>query len=222
MAIIKDPVPTFWRSKKRKPVLQVQWFDKGARCSCSQTNRRHARQMAYRMGFARVKLLWDNLSTAQRTTWQTFASTFTSVNKYGDTIWIGGWQWFCRYNCRLVSTGQSLILNAPANDTPSYTPSFNFGPPVGGSDWSVTLVPAPAANESLLIRRKINQPYSYSTSPLPLQYFVQVVNGDPNPVTLGFSSEINYNYKKFFSGILPLDQYGRSSGWEYNVQTSNP
>lgn len=222
MAIIDNPTPTFWRSKKRNPVLQLQWFDKGGRSRKGVTNRRHPRQQQQRVNFQRVRFLWLSLTTAERDTWVNFASTYTTVNKYGDTIIIGAWQWFAKFNLRLISTGQSLLTNAPPDPTPAYTPAYNLSPPGGGSEWSVTIIPFPINSESVLVRRKINLPWSSSSPPKPLNFLKSVDSSDSSPVTLATVDEIDFDFKKFWVGFQALDDYGRTNGFEYFLSTSNP
>lgn len=222
MAIIVNPTNPYWRNHSRRPVLQLQWFGSGGRNSGKQANRRHTKQMTYRLNFCRVKVLWDNLTGSQLASWQSFAGTYTSVNKYGDTIIIGAWQWFARFNLRLIAQGQPLITSAPPDPTPTYTPSFVLNNPDTGKDWIATVTPFPSSGESILFRSKVNLPYSISTPPKPLVSNFSIDSSSSNPVTLLDDSQVNFNNRKFYAEFLPIDQYGRTAGYQEFTSRSSP
>lgn len=221
MALLVNPIPPFYRNHARRPVMQNQWFGIGARNSAQVTNRRHTKQQAYRLNFCRVKILWDSLSGGQLSTWQSFASTYTSVNKYGNTIVIGAWQWFARFNLRLIAQGQPLVTTAPPDPTPSYTPSITPNNPDTGKDWTAVIDPFPGAGESVLFRSKVNLPYSLSTPPKPLVSNFSINSTYPDPVILLPSSNIDYDNKKFFAEFLPIDMFGRTSGYQEMTSVSS-
>jgi len=212
MATIANPVPVFWRSKKREPVLQIQRNGKGARSRRKIVNRQQGRQQQYRVAFSRVQLLWKAITSGERATWESFNGSFTSENKYGDTIIIGAFQWFSRYNCRLAACGQSLITTAPPDTTPSYTPSFIVATAPVGFPMVVIPVPPVMGSQSILARRRIQQSPGTSVAPKPLVYFGVIDSSSSIPYDFILASENTSTRFKHWYEFIPYDEYGRSPG----------
>lgn len=212
MATIKDPVPVYWRSHARRPVLQIQWNGKGARRQPGNTNRRHAKQQANRIDFSRVLLFYRSLSMGEKITWENFSNTWTSTNKYGDTIVIGSWQWFSRFNVALLAVGLPMINVAPGTPMPTFNPNFSLiGAPINNPIY-VSYSPVIPAGAGILVRRKIQVSKAISKAPLPLESYAQFQFGSANPhVIAGSTENVNAGRQNWFE-FKPIDSFGRSPG----------
>lgn len=53
------------------------------------------------------------LTDAQRTAWASFASTYPTVNRVGNTTYLSGQQLFTKFNAQILNTGNPIINDPP-------------------------------------------------------------------------------------------------------------
>jgi hypothetical protein len=65
--------------------------------------------------------LWNALSSAQRTAWDTFAALGAQalINSLGETYYASGYNWFVKCNVRLLRVGRTPISAVPVTARPS-------------------------------------------------------------------------------------------------------
>lgn len=224
MAIVKNPVDTYYLSRKSNPVIQRVRTPGllAARSIRKPVNYRHSKQQAQRTFVNQVKILWDNLTGSEVATWQSFAATYTTTNRYGDTIMIGSWQWFCRYNLFLLSCNLDTILEAPPDDIPSYDPTFLIFNPIVSVGWFFNVTMSLPSGKAILVQRKISLPYKFYAIPKPLYSYRYFDSSDIEPFSIASGSEVVSGSRAYFVGLKACDEYGRSSGWQYFREVSIP
>jgi len=216
MAIIIDPVDTFYLSRKETPVIQRGRLSPNlsARTNRLPVNNRHKKQQAHRKIFNEIKILWENLPGVDKAVWQSFASTYFTTNKYGDTIAIGAWQWCCKFNVTLGAAGLPYIDLPPATPAPSYTPSFNVFEPLTGIGWFFNVDISIPVGSAILVQRSINRQYQIYKPPVPLNSYRSFESSDIEPFSLATVDEISDINRRFFCAIKACDDFGRSPGWQ--------
>jgi hypothetical protein len=222
MAIVIDPVDTFYLSRKETPVIQRGKFSPllAARSNRSPVNNRHTNQMAHRKIFNEIKILWQDMPGVDKAVWQSFAATYFVTNKYGDVISIGAWQWFCKYNITLGSSGLEYIDLPPATPAPSYSPTFNVFEPLVGIGWFFNVDISIPSGSGILVQRKINRQYQIYKPPLPFDSFRSFTSSDIEPFQIATVAEIPEINKRFFVRLKPCDEFGRSVGWDISDKVS--
>lgn len=222
MAIVANPVDTFYLSRKSTPVIQRGRFSPllSARSYRSPVNYRYEKQMAHRKHFNTVKILWDNLAGIDKAAWQSFAATYFSTNKYGDVISLGAWQWFCRYNVTLATATLETIELPPSNPAPSYTPSFTVFDPDTTLGWFFNVDVSIPSGSAILVQRKINLPYQRYKPPLPFDSYRAFTSSDIEPFQLATIAEIPEINKRFFVRLKACDDFGRSGSWDISQRVS--
>lgn len=224
MAILADPVDTFYLSRKSTPVIS-RTGNAGvfsARTCTNPTNKRYQKMMDHRQILNTVKILWDSLSTPERNTWLSFAATYQTTNKYGDIISIGGWQWFCRYNITLASATLDMIIEAPPNPTPTYNPDFFVFVPQVGVGWFFNVSLSISAGQAVFVQRKIRQKRTTYKPPLPFDSYLSFIDSDIEPFELASSSEVDLPDQRYFCRLKSIDEYGRTGGFDIRDETSIP
>lgn len=222
MAIVANPVDTFYLSRKSTPVIQRGKFSPllSARTNRSPVNYRYTKQMAHRKFFNQVKILWDNLSGIEKSAWQSFASTWFSTNKYGDVISLGAWQWFCRYNITLLSATLGTIDLPPSSTVPSYSPSFIVFDPDTTLGWFFNVSISIPTGAAILVQRKINLPYQRYKPPLPFNTYRAFTSSDIEPFQLATIAEVPKINKRFFVRLKACDSFGRAGSWNITDKVS--
>lgn len=78
-------------------------------------------QMIERSYLARMPALWNALSSAQRTAWDTFAALGAQAltDSLGQTYYASGWNWFVKCNIRLLRVGRATISASPTIARPA-------------------------------------------------------------------------------------------------------
>lgn len=66
---------------------------------------------------------WQQLTQAQRDAWNTFAATFTKINRYGQTKTLTGQNWFESLNYYRADIGEVQLSNPPVHTLPSAPPN---------------------------------------------------------------------------------------------------
>lgn len=91
-------------------------------------------QQTVRTNFTSLAAAWtDDLSEAQRTSWNTFAVNVTVTDSFGDQRQISGINHFIRSNALRLQAGLSTVLQAPSSFT-----GVSFGEP-SITDWDLAL-----------------------------------------------------------------------------------
>lgn len=67
---------------------------------------------------------WQQISTSQRDNWNTYAATWTKINKFGQTKKLTGANWFTSSNFMRTQMGLSILADAPAHTLPQAPPEF--------------------------------------------------------------------------------------------------
>ena len=222
MAILIDPADPFYLSRKETPVIQRGRISPNlcARTNRSPVNYRHAKQQLHRLIFNQIKILWQDLSGVEKAVWQSFAATYFVTNKYGDTIAIGAWQWFCKFNVTLISAGLAPVELPPATPAPSYSPAYNVFDPLVGIGWFFNVDISIPSGSGILVQRSINRSYQIYKPPVPLNSYKSFESSDIEPFALATVDEISDINRRFFCALKACDDFGRSSGWQIYSKVS--
>lgn len=81
------------------------------------TNPQTAAQVKIRACMAQLKTAWLALSAAQRAAWATYAANVAMTNRLGETIYLSGYNMYCRTNAALLYQGADLLAAAPTTFT---------------------------------------------------------------------------------------------------------
>lgn len=68
--------------------------------------------------------LWQNLSLADKTEWNDYATLYTKINKYGQVKKLSGWNWFESINYNLTLIGLPTVSTPPLHIVPTAMPLF--------------------------------------------------------------------------------------------------
>ncbi len=71
-------------------------------------------------------LAWQDLTQANRDLWNTYATTWTKTNKFGQVKKLTGQNWFESVNYQLETGGQPFTSAPPPHDLPAEPPSFTL------------------------------------------------------------------------------------------------
>jgi len=82
--------------------------------------------------------LWRNLSSAQRSGWDTYAAAGAQAltDQFGSTYYASGFNWFTRINAHRLDAGQAILSTAPAGGTPATPTLATFVPTTPGTGTS--------------------------------------------------------------------------------------
>lgn len=90
------------------------------------SNPRTAAQTNHRQNLVQFSQAWQNLTTGERTDWDTYAALTAQdkINSLGETYSASGFNWFCEINLNLRAAGAVQLDTAPTGPTPG-TPILN-------------------------------------------------------------------------------------------------
>jgi len=95
-----------------------------------------ANQMTVRALMGQVRASYfDTLTAVQRAAWDVYAANVAMTNRLGETMYLTGYNMFCRTNIALLNAGLALIADAPTDFS------------LAGQDGSVVATVTAAANE---------------------------------------------------------------------------
>lgn len=216
MAKLKDPIQTHWRDGNPPPVGQLNWFGDGNRSSRSPVNRYNGFKGLYKTYFASLVGLWHGLTVPQQDAWTTFSQSNPITDRYGQSIEIGGFQWFMKLNTFLLQAEESSLTSPPGTATPSYTPTFSVALNGGTGDAEVTPSPSPGAGEYFFIARSINRPLSQvaPVNTFKTQGFAN--SSDSFPFVVALASELESGAKRHKFRFKAGDANGLSDSLVYD------
>lgn len=84
-----------------------------ARARTIPVNRKTAAQVKIRAIMSQLKTAWLALSAAERTGWATYAANVAMTNRLGETVYLSGFNQFCRSNGALLYQGAAIVEAAP-------------------------------------------------------------------------------------------------------------
>lgn len=170
MAIIDEPLTSKWRDRTGGIVGVKLFSQKGARAHRPAVQRWPPVKQAFARNTAAIVTAWRDLSGPEQDAWHTFGADFPGVDKYGDAINWGGFQWYTRCNSRLLLAGRARIDAPPADDQPTYTPGFScsFHEPSGA--FFLDFLDDPVADEWFIVQYRLHCPLSLGAAPLPMTH----------------------------------------------------
>lgn len=84
-----------------------------ARARTVPINRKTLAQVKIRAIMSQLKTAWLALSAAERTAWATYAGNVAMSNRLGETVYLSGFNQFCRTNGALLYQGAAIVEAAP-------------------------------------------------------------------------------------------------------------
>ena len=69
---------------------------------------------------------WQQLTQNQRDDWNTYASTWTKINKFGQVKTLTGQNWFESSNYYMSDMGQAMLANPPGHTLPLAPPDLDI------------------------------------------------------------------------------------------------
>lgn len=216
MAKLLNPNNSKWRDSTNGYTGFANWFEKGARRKVSPAIRSESFKGKYKKYFSALCRRWRNLSTSEKASWSSFSAANPSTDRYGNSIDIGGFQWFVRLNTRLLQGENSLIISPPSNGIPSFSPLISCSQNVLSGNLVATLDVYPSGIERLFWSAKLNVLASQSKPVNTFRTQGFFTSSDANPFLLFNQSAIKENglVQKF--RFLPVDSFGRSPGLIYD------
>ena len=113
-----------------------------------------AAQTAIRTNVATASARWGgSLTDAQRDGWETFSQNFPITDKLGQPLQLTAQQAYVKLNVRLLNAAQSVIDDAPTDQTVTDVLTITPVVDVNGAAMTVAFTPTPLATNDLLIVR---------------------------------------------------------------------
>lgn len=212
MAKILDPLDSKWRDANGGIVLAQGRETAIARVKRIPCNRRFTYMQSWRAKSAYLVLLWRELSSVDKNQWNWFAVNNAVLDKYGNTIYLNGFDWFMKLNGRLIHAASNTLTTPPPDSTPSYTPLISITQPAPGFPITLSPNPLPAGDEKIVVSRRLNLPLSTATSLYPYWFFVTFTSAGVFPGIVANVSELIFDSTRSFFRAFPIDGYGRSPG----------
>jgi len=212
MARVKNPLFLKWRSKHGGTVGYAFRTVAAMRGHFPCRPKTSAPSFAYGHALRETLSSWRALSIEDQNAWNTFASSHSRTDKYGEAIYWSGFNWFVCLNGVRFWLSRSPLLLPPPSPIPSYNPTITI---FGGSGLvSILFVPDPLPNSDQFINtaRSLNHGESVSKGPNFLTKWQTFTEGECNPATLAYTSEFSQGGFNHFFDIQSYDKYGLSSG----------
>lgn len=220
MAKLLDPIDVKWRDSVGGITLAQGHETAVARRKVIPCNRRFSSQQSWREKQAVLTFLWRELSSADVNQWNWFGVTFAVTDKYGDSIYLNGYDWFIKLNARLVHSTFNPLSTPPDDDTPTYSPAITFSQiPPFTSIW-ISLDTDPTGDQAITVGCRLNLPLSRNTPLYPYWFRTTCLATDSFPREIVLPSELIFNTTRSFFRAFPMDEYGRSPG--ETVQSLTP
>ena len=175
-------------------------------------NRRFDLQQNWRWRQSSLIRLWRALPSGSVNSWNWFAVANAVTDRYGNTIHLSGFDWFCKLNGRLIHAILSTLTDPPPDATPGFTPTLIFDQIVASGSIFLGSTPLPSVGQSIAVSTRINRPFSSATSIYPYLFRVSYGFGDPDPLSVVPAAELIFNTTRTFLRAYPIDEYGRSPG----------
>jgi len=90
------------------------------------TKRTTTRQSATHTAHIHWLYEWQQLTQAQRDDWNTYASTWQKINKFGQSKTLTGQNWFETSNYYRTNIGETQLSNPPVHTLPQDPPTFDI------------------------------------------------------------------------------------------------
>ena len=216
MVKLLNPVDEKWRGSTNGYTGFANWFGKGGRSRISPVNRIYRYCGEYKRQFSSLCRAWQNLSGPEKAAWTTFSETNSSIDRYGNSIFLANFQWFIRYNTLLLQGENSLITTPPADPTPAYSPVITIGQHAITGNLFAALDTYPTGSQRLFYARSVNRPFSMArnTNTFRTQGFFD--STDPTPFTILPFTDIKSDGLRFKFRFLATDSFGRTNGLTYD------
>lgn len=133
------------------------------------------------------KWWWDQLDATQRTDWRALAAANPFPNRWGDTYPLTGQAFFIRVNQRLLQVGNTILQDAPADQTVTVLTSATLTV-AAPSTASLAYAPTTVPTDHALVTRATRQLSPGRTNVDGSYLFLQAAGaGSTSPLNVGSS-----------------------------------
>jgi hypothetical protein len=167
-----------------------------------------------------MEVLWgvwkdDTQITAdRRNAWISFSQTFSSRDRFGNSIRLSPWHWFLRFGVFRARASMSPHLFPPLEASCNYFPQFTFS----FSDDGIELIidPLPVGDELVYFSKIPPQQTTRNFCPNLSEYCYMVTESDTNPILLIAKSSMPIGTFRYFFKYRSIDGSGRPSSTLYS------
>jgi hypothetical protein len=209
MAKIYLPDDTFWRDKRGGIVGQLGFQNSLNSAAIAATQTQSIAKGQAQIACGVVAGAWHALSVASQDLWRDFSVAWPLTSKYGSSIEIGGWQWFCKFNIPLYSKRNTLITVPPADPTSDYPATFSISLNGLSGDLELDLNALPIDEEFVIVQRMLNVPESAVRRRSYLKSFTTFTVESATPLVIAQASEIDLSKGRQKFKFSAFDSQGR-------------
>ena len=209
MAHIVGPLYSHWRRSHAGCEGQQNVSQSASRADVSRPSKNSSALQNWRSKASQIARQWRNLSEGDRHFWDEFGALYTTTDKYGEDIFLPGYNWFLRFNSQLALTDQPLISNPPLDPTPSYNPFLVFSQLSPGGPIVCEPIPQIPEDSFVVIYRSLNCRKSKTQLLTPGIFFSSFPWGSPIAFTVANETELKLGSSRTFFRGYGLDKYGR-------------
>ena len=175
-------------------------------------NRRIDVQQSWRWNQSSLIRLWRALPVGSVNAWNWFAAANSIIDKYGNTDYLNGFDWFCKLNGRLIHANTSTLTDPPPDSTPSYNPVFSFYQILAGTGIYIGVDTVPTGSEKIVVSCRLNRPVTSYTSIYPYIFRENCTSIHVFPHLVIPIPELVFDTTRSFFRGFPIDEYGRTPG----------
>lgn len=209
MAKIKGPLEIKWRGTRGGITGQMDRMGSVRRSHFTVHIHQWPTRQPYNSTMNAMLHSWRNLSSAERSDWDTFGLNFPQPDRYGGMISLSGFNWFIKLNSVARLWALNPILTPPPDPFCDYNPTLLFTDPGPGTDIILSAAVGAPAFARVIVRRKLNFPISSTWFPNPLNWFQTLSFSLLPAFVVASNSEIQEEPRNHFFEAIPFDDYGR-------------
>jgi len=215
VAILLDPIKTKWRTKSGGiEGVQGNNVPVARRAPRPSHLLLHPQQL-WRKNWSVLKIAWAALTPGQLVLWATFASTYPVIDKYNNSVFQSGQNWFYELNGRLHRAELNLIGDPPVDDIPTYSPIVSVFQDGATGDIVLSFSTPVPTGSAISVRPQMNWPLSKSKRAFPFLIDSFVFFGSSSPVVLvTYAQLLRFNVVNQWL-VDCMDEYGKVKGVEF-------
>jgi hypothetical protein len=122
------------------------------RTKVTPSNPQSSAQTAVRNRFTGLSQDWRGLTDAQRDSWNSSVSSFTSTDIFGDNLTPSGFNLYVAINMNLLNVGSAQISVPPVPSEVGYFTAFTAAAAAGAQTMTLTFAPVIPAGSDVIIR----------------------------------------------------------------------
>jgi hypothetical protein len=183
-------------------------------------NRNTIYQIGARNTQTRFAQLWRTLTAAQRAAWIAAAPTFPYVNRVGDTVFLSGFNLYCKLNINLALVGVTPLTTPPAAGGVTTVLTLTATEIAGVTTLTFTPTPIPAGTNFLVWATPgLSAGVNYVKNQYRLIGFFAAAVTSPQVITTIYNARFGAPVigSKIFYGLQPINIVTGQTGLMLNT-----